>query len=180
MASDLLKCSTSKRVQVVWWFFCTSLSSHEHLSYVSCGLFPRLSHEWQAYISRSHKLRKVFISVKGIYYQVQLPLVVYCFKYLLGQCVEFIFVDGLYIFVLYVLFKAEVEGQKITWLTPHALQQVLPDDDVDFNVMLTFVEVYEVSIDGSFVQRFFICCSHELCTCKGTAFTIFHIKLRDI
>ncbi|KAB1209128.1 hypothetical protein CJ030_MR6G015554 [Morella rubra] len=87
----------------------------------------RLSHEWQAYISRSHKLRKVFISVKGIYY----------------QHVEIIFVDGLYIFVLYVLFKAEVEGQKVTWLTPHALQQVLPDDDVDFNVMLTFVEVYE-------------------------------------
>ncbi|XP_062151439.1 pescadillo homolog [Alnus glutinosa] len=70
----------------------------------------RLSHEWQAYISRTHKLRKVFISVKGIYYQ------------------------------------AEVEGQKITWLTPHALQQVFPGDDVDFNVMLTFVEVYETLI----------------------------------
>ncbi|XP_041009178.1 pescadillo homolog [Juglans microcarpa x Juglans regia] len=67
----------------------------------------RLSHEWQAYISRVQKLRKVFISVKGIYYQ------------------------------------AEVEGQKVTWLTPHALQQVLPEDDVDFNVMLTFLEVYE-------------------------------------
>ncbi|KAF5457282.1 hypothetical protein F2P56_021395, partial [Juglans regia] len=67
----------------------------------------RLSHEWLAYISRVHKLRKVFISVKGIYYQ------------------------------------AEVEGQKVTWLTPHALQQVLPEDDVDFNVMLTFLEVYE-------------------------------------
>ncbi|XP_058088298.1 pescadillo homolog [Magnolia sinica] len=66
----------------------------------------RLSHEWQAYISRTHKLRKTFISVKGIYYQ------------------------------------AEVEGQKITWLTPHALQQVLTDD-VDFNVMLTFLEFYE-------------------------------------
>lgn len=39
--------------------------------------------------------------------------------------------------------KAEVEGQKITWLTPHALQQVMPDD-VDFNVMLNFLEVYEV------------------------------------
>ncbi|URE39892.1 Pescadillo N-terminus [Musa troglodytarum] len=37
--------------------------------------------------------------------------------------------------------KAEVEGQKITWLTPHALQQVLTDD-VDFNVMLTFSEFY--------------------------------------
>lgn len=66
----------------------------------------RLSHEWQAYISRTHKLRKTFISVKGIYYQ------------------------------------AEVEGQKITWLTPHALQQVLPAD-VDYNVMLTFLEFYE-------------------------------------
>ncbi|XP_020534614.1 pescadillo homolog isoform X2 [Jatropha curcas] len=29
----------------------------------------RLSHEWQAYIVRTHKLRKVFVSVKGIYYQ---------------------------------------------------------------------------------------------------------------
>ncbi|PKA61463.1 Pescadillo like [Apostasia shenzhenica] len=66
----------------------------------------RLSHEWQAYISRTHCLRKTFISVKGIYYQ------------------------------------AEVEGQKITWLTPHALQQVLTDD-VDINIMLTFLEFYE-------------------------------------
>ncbi|KAJ6821272.1 pescadillo-like protein [Iris pallida] len=66
----------------------------------------RLSHEWQAYISRTHSLRKTFISVKGIYYQ------------------------------------AEIEGQKITWLTPHAMQQVLTDD-VDFNVMLTFLEFYE-------------------------------------
>lgn len=39
--------------------------------------------------------------------------------------------------------QAEVEGQKITWLTPHALQQVLPED-VDYNVMLTFLEFYEV------------------------------------
>eukprot|EP01018_Ginkgo_biloba_P003263 Gb_12407 [translate_table: standard] len=66
----------------------------------------RLSLEWQAYISRTHSLRKTFVSVKGIYYQ------------------------------------AEVEGQKITWLTPHVLHQVLPDD-VDFRVMLTFVEFYE-------------------------------------
>ncbi|KAM7278312.1 hypothetical protein ACFE04_005446 [Oxalis oulophora] len=66
----------------------------------------RLSHEWQAYIGRKHKLRKVFVSVKGIYYQ------------------------------------AEIDGQKVTWLTPHALQQVLTDD-VDFNVMLTFLEFYE-------------------------------------
>ncbi|OAY25693.1 pescadillo homolog [Manihot esculenta] len=66
----------------------------------------RLSHEWQAYIVRTHKLRKVFVSVKGIYYQ------------------------------------AEVEGQKITWLTPHAMQQVLPED-VNYSVMLTFLELYQ-------------------------------------
>ncbi|XP_062016516.1 pescadillo homolog [Rosa rugosa] len=66
----------------------------------------RMSHEWQAFISRTHKLRKVFVSVKGIYYQ------------------------------------AEVKGQLITWLTPHPLQQVLTDD-VDFNIMLNFLEFYE-------------------------------------
>lgn len=43
--------------------------------------------------------------------------------------------------------QAEVEGQKITWLTPHTLQQVLTDD-VDFNVMLTFLEFYEVRFDN--------------------------------
>jgi len=69
----------------------------------------RLSLEWQAYISRTHSLRKTFVSVKGIYYQ------------------------------------AEVDGQNITWLTPHVLQQVLPGD-VDFRVMLTFVEFYETLI----------------------------------
>ncbi|XP_022750547.1 pescadillo homolog [Durio zibethinus] len=66
----------------------------------------RLCHEWQVYISRTYKLRKVFVAVKGTYYQ------------------------------------AEVDGQKITWLAPHARQQVLTDD-VDFNVMLTFLEFYE-------------------------------------
>ncbi|WCJ40902.1 pescadillo-related [Euphorbia peplus] len=37
--------------------------------------------------------------------------------------------------------KAEVEGQTITWLTPRAMQQVMPED-VNYSVMLTFVELY--------------------------------------
>ncbi|GKA41203.1 pescadillo [Tanacetum coccineum] len=65
-----------------------------------------LSLEWQAYISRTHKLGKAFVSVKGIYYQ------------------------------------AEVDSQKVTWLTPHALLQVMPQD-VDYKIMLTFLEFYE-------------------------------------
>ncbi|XP_047168801.1 pescadillo homolog [Vigna umbellata] len=66
----------------------------------------RLAHEWQAFISRTHKIRKTFVSVKGIYYQ------------------------------------AEVEGQMITWLTPHSLQQVV-SDDVDIVTMLNFLQLYE-------------------------------------
>lgn len=45
--------------------------------------------------------------------------------------------------IIHFIQQAEVEGQKVTWLTPHALQQVLPDD-VDYKVMLTFLEFYEV------------------------------------
>ena len=45
-------------VKKPFWFWCTLKYSY------------RLSHEWQAYISRTHSLRKTFISVKGIYYQV--------------------------------------------------------------------------------------------------------------
>ncbi|KAK7266009.1 hypothetical protein RIF29_18648 [Crotalaria pallida] len=66
----------------------------------------RLAHEWQAFISRTHKLRKAFVSVKGIYYQ------------------------------------ANVEGQAITWLTPHSLQQVV-SEDVDLPTMLNFLQLYE-------------------------------------
>ena len=107
---------------------------------LSHGLFSRLSHEWQAYISRTHKLRKTFVSVKGIYYQVPLSILYYC-------CIPVCHMEVFFCLVVKSLcclsLKAEVEGQKITWLTPHALQQVMPDD-VDFNVMLNFLEVYEV------------------------------------
>ncbi|KAL6269025.1 hypothetical protein ACE6H2_025936 [Prunus campanulata] len=38
--------------------------------------------------------------------------------------------------------EAEVKGQEVTWLAPHPLQQVLTDD-IDFNIMLNFLEFYE-------------------------------------
>lgn len=34
-------------------------------------------------------------------------------------------------------------GQSITWIVPHVLSQVIPSD-VDFRVMLTFLEFYQV------------------------------------
>ena len=48
----------------------------------------RVCLEWQAWVARAHALRKVFVSVKGIYYQ------------------------------------AQVLGQPVTWLAPHAIGQV--------------------------------------------------------
>ena len=65
----------------------------------------RLSREFKSYCMRTHALRKVFISVKGIYYE------------------------------------ANVEGEDVTWLEPHALAQTMPED-VDYRVMLTFLEFY--------------------------------------
>eukprot|EP00854_Cymbomonas_tetramitiformis_P014699 gene14699-17367_t len=70
----------------------------------------RLSLEFQAYVSRTHALRKVFVSVKGIYYQ------------------------------------AEILGQLVTWIVPHALAQHIPID-VDYRVMTTFLDFYEVLLE---------------------------------
>ncbi|CAB5396313.1 unnamed protein product, partial [Rhizophagus irregularis] len=63
----------------------------------------RICVEFQHYIIHTRSLRKVFLSIKGIYYQT------------------------------------EIKGQTITWLVPYQFSQQVPDD-VDFRVMLTFLE----------------------------------------
>ncbi|GJS19405.1 pescadillo [Tanacetum coccineum] len=55
----------------------------------------------------------------------------------------FSLIDGLVKFEKFGPDKAKVEGQKITWLTPHVLQQLMPQD-VDFKIMLTFLVFYEL------------------------------------
>ncbi|CAB4017134.1 pescadillo homolog [Paramuricea clavata] len=65
----------------------------------------RLYVEFQHYIIASKSLRKVFFSIKGIYYQ------------------------------------AEISGHPVTWITPHSFCQDMPAD-VDFRIMLTFIEFY--------------------------------------
>ena len=48
----------------------------------------------------------------------------------------FISIKGIY-------YQAEIMGEKITWLVPHKFSQDLPDN-VDYKVMLTFLDFYEV------------------------------------
>ena len=60
-----------------------------HACVVRCAQTARrLALEWQAWLVRTHALRRVFVSVKGFYLQ------------------------------------ADVLGQPVTWLVPHALSQV--------------------------------------------------------
>lgn len=70
--------------------------------------------------------------------------------------------------------QAEVQGQKITWLTPHALQQVLTDD-IDFNVMLTYLEFHEVA--SSIVALVFFLVFTELISFMGLLSWIFQILI---
>lgn len=66
----------------------------------------RLINEFSKFVAHTHALRRVFVSIKGYYYQ------------------------------------AEVQGQLLTWVTPHRFSQRLPTT-VDYSVMLTFLELYE-------------------------------------
>jgi len=90
---------------LVHLFAALPSDSRRHVPRAVVETARRLATEWAAYCARSGALRRVFVSVKGYYYQ------------------------------------AEVMGQVVTWLQPHALQQVLPDD-VDCRVLLTFQEFY--------------------------------------
>eukprot|EP01134_Creolimax_fragrantissima_P001577 CFRG1577T1 len=65
----------------------------------------RVSREFMNFVIESGSIRKVFLSIKGVYYQ------------------------------------AEIMGQTITWIAPYNFNQKVPDD-VDFRVMLTFLEFY--------------------------------------
>ena len=47
-----------------------------------------------------------------------------------------------------IYFQAEVEGVAVTWLQPWQFSQALPCD-VDYKVMLTFLELHEVRTPGS-------------------------------
>lgn len=70
----------------------------------------RLMNEFMHFVTRTRALRRVFVSVKGYYYQ------------------------------------AHIEGELVTWIMPHRFTQRLPSD-VDYTVMLTFLELYECMLN---------------------------------
>lgn len=65
----------------------------------------RLTNQWMAYVAKERLVKKVFVSIKGVYYQ------------------------------------ATVKGQEVRWLVPFKFPTNIPTD-VDFRIMLTFLELY--------------------------------------
>lgn len=86
-------------------FLFSSLPQTDKIKGDIVQMCKRLSVEFQHYVIASNSLKKVFISIKGVYYQ------------------------------------AEIQQQTVTWVVPHHFTQELPDD-VDFRIMLTFIEFY--------------------------------------
>ncbi|OAV91141.1 hypothetical protein PTTG_08670 [Puccinia triticina 1-1 BBBD Race 1] len=52
-----------------------------------------------------------------------------------------------------IYYQAEVEGQRVTWLVPYAFTQNIPAD-VDFRIMLTFLELYQTLLGFVFYRLF--------------------------
>ncbi|ORY87784.1 Pescadillo N-terminus-domain-containing protein [Protomyces lactucae-debilis] len=90
-------------------FLFASMPSSDQVNATVIENCDRLCREFEAYVVRAKALRKVFLSIKGIYYQ------------------------------------AEIKGQDITWLVPFKFSQHVPTD-VDFRIMLTFLEFYQTFV----------------------------------
>ncbi|KAA1123915.1 mRNA-binding ribosome synthesis protein nop7 [Puccinia graminis f. sp. tritici] len=52
-----------------------------------------------------------------------------------------------------IYYQAEIEGQRVTWLVPYAFTQTIPAD-VDFRIMLTFLELYQTLLGFVFYRLF--------------------------
>ena len=53
-------------------FLFASLPSKDRISVSLVENCSRLAAEWQQYVMRTQSLRKVFLSIKGVYYQAEI------------------------------------------------------------------------------------------------------------
>ena len=53
-------------------FLFASLPSNGRLPHELVENCARLAAEWQLYVMHSHSLRKIFLSIKGVYYQAEI------------------------------------------------------------------------------------------------------------
>ena len=115
-------------------FLFASLPSNDRISASLVENCSRLAAEWQLYVMRNHSLRKVFLSIKGIYYQAEVMdqpvtwLIPYQFTQNVGHIHNFLFVC------------------RVT--------RIQIPSDVDVRVMLTFLELYQTLLGFVFFKLY--------------------------
>ena len=114
-------------------FLFANLPATSRVSIALIDNCTRLAAEWQLYILHSHSLRKVFLSIKGVYYQAEV----------MGQNVTWL--------VPYQF------TQKVS-VPPSIVDKVLNHrqipSDVDVRVMLTFLELYQTLLGFTFFKLY--------------------------
>ena len=93
----------------------------------------RLAAEWQLYILHSHSLRKVFLSIKGVYYQAEV----------MGQNVTW-----------FVPYQFTQNVSSLHGIFNGILNSGQIPADVDVRVMLTFLELYQTLLGFVFFKLY--------------------------
>ncbi|SCV70405.1 BQ2448_1799 [Microbotryum intermedium] len=103
----------------------------------------QLAAQWQLYVMRTRSLRKVFLSIKGIYFQaeVQGQTVTWLVPYMFTQTVS------------YLGFAPKGTLWEGWWLRFDLLFSQIPSD-LDYRIMLTFLELYQTLLGFVFYKLY--------------------------
>ena len=115
-------------------FLFASLPSNDRVSASLVENCSRLAAEWQLYVMRTHSLRKVFLSIKGIYYEAEV-------------------MDQQVIWLIPYQFTQNV-GHIHCFLSSVVIMRAQIPSDVDVRVMLTFLELYQTQLGFVFFKLY--------------------------
>ena len=114
-------------------FLFANLPATSRVSTALIDNCTRLAAEWQLYILHSHSLRKVFLSIKGVYYQAEV----------MGQNVTWL-----------VPYQFTQNVSILAFIVNRILNSRQIPSDVDVRVMLTFLELYQTLLGFVFFKLY--------------------------
>ena len=114
-------------------FLFANLPATSRVSTALIDNCTRLASEWQLYILHSHPLRKVFLSIKGVYYQAEV----------MGQNVTWL-----------VPYQFTQNVSVLPSIVNRVLNSRQIPSDVDVRVMLTFLELYQTLLGFVFFKLY--------------------------
>jgi len=114
-------------------FLFANLPATSRVSTALVDNCTRLAAEWQLYVLHSHSLRKVFLSIKGVYYQAEV----------MGQNVTWL-----------VPYQFTQNVSNLPGVVKSILRFGQIPADVDVRVMLTFLELYQTLLGFVFFKLY--------------------------